>query len=107
MVPPVIAKPETKAETKPATNKAYKLNEVDSEPNYRGGNTAKSRFISSSMVYPAVEKSAGKSGKVVVSFVVGKDGRVRDELHSRRTRGHSTKKPCVLCALCLTGILVC
>ncbi|HEX2866788.1 MAG TPA: M56 family metallopeptidase [Ignavibacteriales bacterium] len=47
---------------------------VDQMPAYPGGADALLRFISSNVVYPKAAKKAGTQGKVMISFIIEKDG---------------------------------
>lgn len=45
---------------------------------YPGGMTALYDYLSSAIQYPSAAKEAGIQGRVILSFVVGKDGRIAD-----------------------------
>lgn len=47
---------------------------VDEVPNFPGGDAAMYRWLSANLVYPAEAQEEGVSGKVIVSFIVEKDG---------------------------------
>ena len=51
---------------------------VDQQPQYAGGMSALFQDVQNEIQFPDVVKQAGAQGKVFVSFVVGKDGEVRD-----------------------------
>ena len=51
---------------------------VDEMPVYPGGEKALREFISQNVKYPENAKKEGKTGKVYVSFVIDKKGRVAD-----------------------------
>jgi len=63
---------------KPDTAKKPVVHTVDIEPQFRGGVKAFNKFISKNLKYPAVALEIGLNGKVVVSFVVGKDGEIEE-----------------------------
>ncbi|MCW5900026.1 MAG: energy transducer TonB [Flavobacteriales bacterium] len=65
------------------TSKVYQKNDVDIEPAFPGGRTGLDRYIRENKRYPAQDRAEGRTGKVRVSFVVGKDGRVKDVRCSR------------------------
>jgi protein TonB len=46
------------------------------KPQFTGGDTALAAFLKKNLVYPAAEKAAGKSGTVIISFVVEADGTI-------------------------------
>lgn len=52
--------------------------QVDQMPLFSGGDAALLKYVSENIVYPASAKTNGIQGKVLVSFIVGKDGRVSD-----------------------------
>ena len=82
--------PETLAivEDKPVEIKYVPVQiEVDSDkiyddaeemPSFPGGQVALMRFLSSNMKYPKEEQESGTQGRVVVQFVVGRDGSICD-----------------------------
>lgn len=49
---------------------------VDEMPTYKGGNDALMKFICDNMVYPKEAASSGIEGRVVVQFLIEKDGKV-------------------------------
>ena len=56
---------------------------VDQMPEFPGGETELVNFIAKSVQYPAESKKKGIQGKVIVNFIIGKDGSV---LSARITR---------------------
>ena len=66
------------AKPKVSPNKVYKSSEVDQEPKYPGGNRTLLADIASSIRYPMVCKQQKIQGKVLVSFIVEKDGSVSE-----------------------------
>ncbi len=68
----VIAQPEPKEEE----NKVFDV--VEQMPSFPGGNTALMEYLSKNVKYPVVAQENGVQGRVVVSFVVEKDGSVTD-----------------------------
>lgn len=71
-VAPVVANYETK-EVEEETQIFYIVEEM---PEFPGGELALRTFIAKAIKYPVVAQENGIQGKVYVSFVVGKDGRV-------------------------------
>ncbi len=49
---------------------------VEEKPSFPGGDTALYKWLGQNIVYPAAASEEGVSGRVVVAFVVEKDGRV-------------------------------
>ena len=49
---------------------------VDEMPTYKGGNDPLMKFISNNMVYPKEAINSGTEGRVVVQFLIEKDGKV-------------------------------
>jgi TonB family protein len=48
----------------------------DVSPQYPGGKASMYRFISKNVAYPAVAQKANIQGKVVVKFLIDKDGKI-------------------------------
>jgi TonB family protein len=69
--PPPPPPPEASA---PAGNQVY--DSVDVMPEYPGGNEALVKYISDNIRYPEEARKSSTQGKVLVSFVVEKDGSV-------------------------------
>lgn len=55
-------------------NEIYSV--VSQDPQYPGGQEAMAKFLSDNLVYPAEARDKGITGRVVVTFVVEKDGNV-------------------------------
>lgn len=51
---------------------------VEDQPRYPGGTNALMAYLRDNIKYPAEAAKAGIQGKVIVQFVIGKDGTVRD-----------------------------
>jgi len=73
--PPSSGKPGNPLGT-PDTTKVNQPFEVDSLPQYEGGLSALSRFVSQHLRYPNWASSEGKEGTVFVKFVVDEHGKV-------------------------------
>lgn len=56
----------------------YDLDQLDSQPDYPGGIRGIMMFLAQNLVYPAKAVEEGVQGRVLVSFVVTKDGKVAD-----------------------------
>ena len=52
--------------------------EVEVMPQFPGGMDSLTAYLSTSITYPSTAKSEGIEGKVVVNFIISKDGSVRD-----------------------------
>lgn len=69
--------PETAKQAQvPQDGKVYDV--VENMPSYPGGDQAMYEFLVSNMKYPVEAQKAKKEGRVVVSFVVRKDGSITD-----------------------------
>lgn len=51
---------------------------VEKMPEFPGGTAALMKYLSENVKYPAIAQEHGIQGRVYVSFVVGKDGSIRD-----------------------------
>jgi TonB family protein len=51
---------------------------VDKMPEYPGGRQAMLQYLFTNVVYPKTDAEVGRKGNVVVSFIIDKDGFVRD-----------------------------
>lgn len=51
---------------------------VQNQPEFPGGNTAMMRFLSDNVKYPTVAQENGAQGRVIVNFIVEKDGSLTD-----------------------------
>lgn len=73
----------TTAEAKPgilgsAVVEPEALSYAEQMPIFTGGETALHQFLATHLIYPPEAFKAGRSGKVVVQFVVDEQGRTRD-----------------------------
>lgn len=59
----------------PATD-THPYTEVEIRPKFPGGDAALAKYLATHVMYPAQAAEDGAQGKVVVSFVVGKDGSI-------------------------------
>jgi protein TonB len=67
--PPPAPKPEV-------SNKVFDV--VEQMPSYPGGNNALMSYLSSNIKYPVVAQENGVQGRVIVGFVVERDGSITD-----------------------------
>ncbi|WP_423147602.1 energy transducer TonB [Rubrolithibacter danxiaensis] len=61
-----------------STNQIYDYSVVEVVPEFQGGQKEWQKFISSNLHYPLAAKTKNVQGKVIVSFIVDKDGSIRD-----------------------------
>lgn len=61
----------------PRTNQ-YEVLKMDKEPQYPGGLQGLMEFLMENVKYPPEAAKAGIQGKVLVSFIVNKDGTISD-----------------------------
>lgn len=73
---PVFQKFDTKKEEDVEENKIFVV--VSEMPEFPGGNRALAKYLNDNVKYPAVAAETGVKGKVIVSFVVNKDGSICD-----------------------------
>ncbi len=65
-----------KKEEKPVEKKEEVFRSVEQMPQFPGGDAALTKFLSSHINYPPMAAENNIQGKVIVQFVVGKDGKV-------------------------------
>ena len=58
------------------SNKIFNGDDVDQQPSFPGGTNALNTFIASNLKYPVVAQENGIQGRVVVKFIVEKDGSI-------------------------------
>src|SRR3712207_7794524 len=51
-------------------------------PEFPGGTSALMKYLSTHIKYPAVSQEIGAYGRVIVQFIVDKDGTIRSEEHT-------------------------
>jgi protein TonB len=68
---PVIEAPKVEEKT-------YEMFDIQKEPSFPGGQQEMYKWLAKNVEYPEMAKEAGISGQAVVTFVVGKDGSIRD-----------------------------
>lgn len=61
-----------------AADESTVYTEVDQAPEFTGGQVALMNYLARSIRYPAKEQEEGIQGKVVVSFIVERDGSISD-----------------------------
>ena len=75
-VAPKVEKAESPSRETSAVSGDRVFDVVEEMPGYPGGNAAMMSYLSQNMRYPAQAREEGVQGRVVVSFVVEKDGSV-------------------------------
>lgn len=60
----------------PAPNPDTPVDFVEIMPQYPGGNSEMMRYLSNNIKYPAISAENGIEGRVILKFVVGKDGSI-------------------------------
>lgn len=58
------------------SNKIFNGDDVDQQPSFPGGTNALNTFIASNLKYPVFAQEEGIQGRVVVKFIVEKDGSI-------------------------------
>ena len=79
------ALPTTNMQTQQSATKAYDVVEV--MPKFKGGESAMMEFLMMNMKYPQTAVKAKQQGRVIVGFIVRKDGTVSD-VHITRSVGY-------------------
>ena len=79
------ALPTTNMQTQQSATKAYEVVEV--MPKFKGGESAMMEFLMMNMKYPQTAVKAKQQGRVIVGFIVRKDGTVSD-VHITRSVGY-------------------
>ena len=81
--PPAPTKPEKPQQTTQNTTKKEEVSAdntihdvAEQMPSFPGGQAAMMNYVSKSIRYPAVAEESGIQGRVIVSFVVEKDGSI-------------------------------
>ena len=72
------AKEEIKAPEPPKVEEEKVFDVVEQMPSFPGGNSALMKFLNENIHYPVVAQENGVQGRVVVSFVVERDGHITD-----------------------------
>lgn len=69
---------QTPAQVQAQDNTVYKMQTVEQLPVFPGGWTALMQWLTRNLHYPAIAQQQKIQGKVVVSFIINKDGSVAD-----------------------------
>ena len=72
------AKEDIKAPEPPKVEEEKVFDVVEQMPSFPGGTTALMKFLNENIHYPVVAQENGVQGRVVVSFVVERDGHITD-----------------------------
>ena len=65
-----------KEQNESESNKIFNGDDVDQQPSFPGGTNALNTFIASNLKYPVWAQEKGIQGRVVVKFIVEKDGSI-------------------------------
>lgn len=65
-----------KEQNESESNKIFNGDDVDQQPSFPGGTNALNTFIGSNLKYPVFAQEEGIQGRVVVKFIVEKDGSI-------------------------------
>ncbi|MDO4215686.1 MAG: energy transducer TonB [Bacteroidales bacterium] len=83
-VPPVtVKKEEPKVEVEEAEDEQTIFQVVENQPEFPGGQSALMQYLSKNIKYPTISQENGVQGRVVVQFVVNKDGSIVDPVVAR------------------------
>ena len=72
----VVEAPKVEEKPKVQHEQIVDMAMVEQKPSFKGGDAALYKWLNSQIVYPAAASEEGVQGKVIVAFVVEKDGRV-------------------------------
>ena len=72
--------PNEESEIVPTTNdnEVKDIDRVDEKPSFPGGESAMKSYLNSNVKYPAVAQENGVQGRVIVQFIIEKDGSISD-----------------------------
>lgn len=90
----VIIKEEVIAAPKVEEEQPVSIAMVEQKPEFQGGEAEMYKWLSSNIVYPSAASEEGVQGRVVVEFVVGKDGSISN-VHVVRPRHPALDKEAV------------
>lgn len=65
-----------KEQNESENNKIFNGDDVDQQPSFPGGTNALNTFLASNLKYPVVAQENGIQGRVIVKFIVEKDGSI-------------------------------
>ena len=83
-VPPVtVKKEEPKVEVEEAEDEQTIFQVVENQPEFPGGASALMQYLSKNIKYPTISQENGVQGRVIVQFVVNKDGSIVDPVVAR------------------------
>ena len=64
-------------------NEVNEIDKVDEKPSFPGGESAMKSYLNSNVKYPAAAQENGIQGRVIVQFIIEKDGSISDVKISR------------------------
>lgn len=74
----VVPEPVPASNEQAANEKLYDFSLVETQPEFVGGQKEWTKFLTANIKYPALARQNNITGKVYVSFIVEKDGRLAD-----------------------------
>lgn len=74
----VLKAKEVIADEKPKEEETKVFDVVEQMPSFPGGNAALMNYLGQNIKYPVIAEENGIQGRVIVQFVVGKDGHISD-----------------------------
>ena len=89
----IIIKDEVIAAPKVEEEQPMNIAMVEQKPEFNGGEAAMYKWLSDNIVYPSAASEEGVQGRVVVEFVVGKDGSITNVRVVRPATPLSIKRP--------------
>lgn len=66
-----------------AYNEVIEIDKVDEKPSFPGGESAMKSYLNSNVKYPVEAQENGIQGRVIVQFIIEKDGSISDVKISR------------------------
>lgn len=64
-------------------NEVNEIDKVDEKPSFPGGESAMKSYLNSTLKYPIDAQELGRQGRVIVQFIIEKDGSISDVKISR------------------------
>ena len=73
---PATSEKPTTAAPKPKEEETFNMALVDQKPHFVGGESEMYKWLSANIMYPPEALERGATGKIIVSFVIEKDGKI-------------------------------
>lgn len=100
----VLKAKEVIAQEKPVEEKVFDV--VEQMPQFPGGDAALFEYLSTHIKYPTIAEENGVQGRVIVTFVVERDGSITTSKWSSLLTPHLTRKHPAWWQACLSGFPV-